>query len=179
MENASNPQTFRDLNEHRCVVDVNDLPGCRLGDVQGQSKDVNIGLANVNEAGRDERVHKPVELELANAMRIHLAGFVADHDNLESVALLELRDQFNHLGASFRLCEDEAPKLSSREGALLVKDHSTQVFFKRKLAFLMGFEGELVAHLHLSPRQVEGFRCPPPGMMIPSIVEQYISDVQE
>jgi len=92
MENASNHQTFRDLNEHRRVFDVDDLTGWRLGDVQGESKDVNIGLANVYEARRNKRVHKPVELELANPVRIHLAGFVADHDDLESVVLLELRD---------------------------------------------------------------------------------------
>jgi hypothetical protein len=33
VENASNPQTFRDLDEHRGVFDIDHLPGWRLGDV--------------------------------------------------------------------------------------------------------------------------------------------------
>jgi hypothetical protein len=49
------------------------MPGLRLGDIQRESKDVSIGLANVNEAGRNEGIHKPVKLKLANPIRIHFA----------------------------------------------------------------------------------------------------------
>ena len=34
VKNTSNPQTFRDLDEHRGVFDIDFLPGWRLGDVQ-------------------------------------------------------------------------------------------------------------------------------------------------
>jgi hypothetical protein len=30
-------------------------------DIRSESKDVSIGLANVNEAGRDKGIHKPVK----------------------------------------------------------------------------------------------------------------------
>jgi hypothetical protein len=45
VKNASNAQTFRDLDEHRGVFDIDDLPGWGLGDVQRQPKDVRVGLA--------------------------------------------------------------------------------------------------------------------------------------
>src|SRR5664280_52550 len=57
VENASNPQTFRDLDEHRGVFDIDDLPGWHLGDVQRKPKDVRVGLADVDEAGGDEGIH--------------------------------------------------------------------------------------------------------------------------
>jgi hypothetical protein len=72
MKNASNPQTFRDLNEDRSVFDIDDVLRRRVGDVQRQSKDVRVGLADVNKAGGNKRVHKPVELKLPNPIRIHL-----------------------------------------------------------------------------------------------------------
>jgi hypothetical protein len=64
VKNASNPQTFRDLDEHRGVFDIDDLPGWRLGDVQRKPKDVRVGLAEVDEAGGNKGIHKPVQLEL-------------------------------------------------------------------------------------------------------------------
>jgi hypothetical protein len=45
VKNASNPQTFRDLDEDRGVFDIDCLPGWRLGDVQRKPKDVRVGLA--------------------------------------------------------------------------------------------------------------------------------------
>jgi hypothetical protein len=51
VKNASNPQTFGDLNEHRGVVDIDYLPDWRLGDVQRKPKDVHVGLADMDEAG--------------------------------------------------------------------------------------------------------------------------------
>ena len=44
VKNASNPQTCRDLNEHRRVFDIDHLPGRRSGDVQRERKDVRVGL---------------------------------------------------------------------------------------------------------------------------------------
>jgi hypothetical protein len=70
VKNASNPQTFRDPDEHRGVFDIDYLPRWRLRDVQRKPKDVRVGLANVNEVGRNKRIHKPVELELVNPVSI-------------------------------------------------------------------------------------------------------------
>ena len=84
MKNASNPQTFRDLNEHRRIFDIDDVLRRRLGDVQRKPKHFHIGLADVDETRRNKSVNKPVELELPNPMRIHCARFVADHSNLYS-----------------------------------------------------------------------------------------------
>ena len=69
----SNPQTFRDLDEHRLVVDIDDLLGRRLGDVQGKPKDVRVGFAAMDEAGGNEEVYELIQLEVANPMRIQLA----------------------------------------------------------------------------------------------------------
>jgi hypothetical protein len=70
VKNASNPQTFRDLDEHRGVLDIDDLWRWRLGDVQRKPKDVRVGLADVDEAGGNKSIHKPVELELLNPVSI-------------------------------------------------------------------------------------------------------------
>jgi hypothetical protein len=47
---AANPQTPRDLDEQRLVVDIDDLLGRHLGDVQRKPKYVGIGLPKVNKA---------------------------------------------------------------------------------------------------------------------------------
>jgi hypothetical protein len=123
VKNASNPQTFRDLDEHRGVFDIDYLPGWRLGDVQRKPKDVRVGLADVDEAGGNKRIRKPVQLELSDPMRIQFPSFVADHDDLQSVLCLELADQLDHLGIRLGLREHEAPKLSPAERSLSVEDH--------------------------------------------------------
>ena len=101
VKNASNPQAFRDLNEHRRVFDIDDPPGWRLGDVQCQPKNVRVWLADVDEAGGHKRIHNPVQLELANPMAIQFTRFVADHDNLQPMPNLELSHQLDHLGVRF------------------------------------------------------------------------------
>jgi hypothetical protein len=85
VKNASNPQALRDLDEHRGVVDVDYVTEWHLGDVQRQPKDVCVGLAEVDEAGGNNAIYKPVQFELANPMRIQFARFVADHDDLQPV----------------------------------------------------------------------------------------------
>jgi hypothetical protein len=55
VKNASNPQTFRDLYEHRRVVDIDYLRGRYLGDVQRKPKDVRVGLADVDVAGGNKK----------------------------------------------------------------------------------------------------------------------------
>src|SRR5664280_3025014 len=67
---ASNPQTFRNLHEHRGVFDIDNLPCRRLGYVQRQLENIRVRFSETNEAGGNESIHKPVQLELANPMRI-------------------------------------------------------------------------------------------------------------
>jgi hypothetical protein len=101
VKNASNPQVFRDLDEHRGVFDIDCLPGWHLGDVQRKPKDVRVGLADVDEAGRNEKIHKPVQLELSNPVRIQFPCFVADHCDLQPVPDFELSDHLDHPGVWF------------------------------------------------------------------------------
>jgi hypothetical protein len=101
------------------------LPGRSLGDVERQPKDVLVGLAEVDEAGGNKRIHKPGQLELANPIRIQFPPLVADHGDLQPVPDLELGDQLDHLAVGFRLREHEAPKLSPGERSLLVEDDPT------------------------------------------------------
>jgi hypothetical protein len=77
VENASYFQNFRDLDEHR--GDTHYLTSRCLGDVQGNSKDVRVGLAEVDKAG-DERIHKPVKLEPSNPISIQFVCFLAQAD---------------------------------------------------------------------------------------------------
>ncbi|MBE7444401.1 MAG: hypothetical protein HS132_03830 [Planctomycetia bacterium] len=64
MKNASNPQTFCDPDEHRGVFDIDYLPGWRLGNVQWKPKDVSVGLADINEAGVNKKIHETIKLEV-------------------------------------------------------------------------------------------------------------------
>ena len=66
MHNASNTHAFRDLDEHRGVVDIDYLPDWGLGDVQRQPKHVRVGLGDVDIAGGNEKIHKAAQLELPN-----------------------------------------------------------------------------------------------------------------
>jgi hypothetical protein len=70
VQNASNPQAFRDLNKHWGVFDIDDLAGWRLRDIQRQPKHVSVGLADVDKAGGNEGIHKPVQLVLSNPVSI-------------------------------------------------------------------------------------------------------------
>ena len=123
VKNASNTQAFRDPDEHRGVFDIDYLSGWRLGGVQRKPKDVHIGLPNVDEAGGNKRIHKTIQLELSNPIRIQFAPFVADHDNLQSLLCLEFANYLDHLGIWFRLGEHEFPKLNPGEWPLFVEDH--------------------------------------------------------
>jgi hypothetical protein len=69
VKNASNSQTFRDLNEHRGVFDADYVPGWRLSDVQRKLKDVRIGLARVNEAGGNKGILAPYNPRLDGPQR--------------------------------------------------------------------------------------------------------------
>src|ERR1017187_9850417 len=89
VKNASNPQTFCDLDEERGVFDIDNLPRGCLGDVQRQLKNICVRFSETNEAGGNESIHKPAQLELANPMRIQFLSFIADDDNLQSILCLE------------------------------------------------------------------------------------------
>jgi hypothetical protein len=70
VKNASNAHAFRDLDEHRGVVDIDYLPGWGLGDVQRKPKHVRVGLGDMDEAGGNKKIHKRTELELSNPVSI-------------------------------------------------------------------------------------------------------------
>jgi hypothetical protein len=123
VKNAPNPQTLRDLDEQRRVFDIEYLSDGRLGNVQSQPIDVRVGLAKVDKAGGNKSIHKLVQFELANPIRIQFARFVADHDNLQSVFGFQVANQFNHPGVRFRLRKHEAPEFSAGKWPFLVEEH--------------------------------------------------------
>jgi hypothetical protein len=71
--------------------------------------------ADVDEAGRDEGIHQPVQLERANAICVHLARFIADYNDLQAVPELETGNKLYHSGVRLRLRKDKVPKLTPRE----------------------------------------------------------------
>src|SRR5664280_419006 len=128
MKNASNPQTFCDLNEHLGVFDIDYLRGFRLSDIQSKPKNVRVGLAEVDEAGRNKRIHKPVQLEFSNPIRIQFPCFVADHDNLQSILCFKAADQLDHFGIWLRLGEHKFLKLSLSKRSLLVEHYTCLLY---------------------------------------------------
>jgi hypothetical protein len=88
VKDAANPQTFCDVDKERRIFDVQYLPGWRLSYVQRQAEDVRIRLAYMDKAGRNKRIHQPVQLEFSNPIRIHLTRFVADYGDPEPCRIL-------------------------------------------------------------------------------------------
>ncbi len=84
VNDAVNPEAFRDFDKHRRVVDEHGLRCSRLSEVEREPKDPNVGFAYVDETRRDERVHKLVELERADAIRIQFAALVANDNYFEA-----------------------------------------------------------------------------------------------
>src|SRR5271155_5020560 len=112
VKNAPNSQTLRDLDKHRRVVDVDDLRRGRLGEIQCKPEDLDIRLAHVDKAGRDEGIYKSVQLERTDTMRVHLARFIADHNDLQAIPNLEVSNKRNHPVTRLRLRKDEVPELT-------------------------------------------------------------------
>jgi hypothetical protein len=57
VKDALNSQPFRDLNEHRSIVDKDCLRSLHLSYVQSKSENIRVGLADVNEARGYETVY--------------------------------------------------------------------------------------------------------------------------
>src|ERR1700689_5041840 len=85
MENAPNPKSLRALDEQRGVLDIDNLPGGSLGNVQRQFENIRVRFSETNEAGANKSIHKFVQLELSNPVGIQFARFVADHNYLQSI----------------------------------------------------------------------------------------------
>jgi hypothetical protein len=134
--------------------------------------------AEVDKAGGNEKIHKPVKFGPSNPISIQFVCFVVDRADLQPVPDLELCDELDHLGVRFRLREHEAAKLSPGERSVLVKDHLTQIFFHRQLSFLVRVEGQVMPILHLGHLQLEVRRRPFAGMTIPPVGEQD-TDIQK
>ena len=170
---ALHPQTFRNLHEHRGIVDKHSALRGRLGKVKGEPKDLNVGLAHSYETGRDEGIHEPVEPKGACAVGVDLARLIADDDNFYAVLRLQLGNELQHLWIRSRLRKHEVPKLVPGKWTLLKKDYPTQVFLEGEFAFLVGLEDETVTLIHLRPIQLEvlggTFAC----KVVPTVGEQY------
>jgi hypothetical protein len=173
VKNASHPQAFRNLNEHRGVVDEDRVRWPRLGEVKSEPEDLDVGLPHLHKARRDKGVHEPVEFEGSNSVRVDLARLITNDDNLQAVLRLELGNEAKHLWIRLRLSEHEIAKLVSGKWPLLKEHHPSQIFFEGKLALLMGLEDETMALIHLHPIQHEVFCRAFARMMVPPVGEQY------
>jgi hypothetical protein len=125
VQNASNTQTFCDLDEHRAIFNIDYLPLRSLADVQRKPENIRVGLTDMDEAGGNKKIHESVQLELSNSVRIQFPCFVANHDNLQSIPCFELADELDHFGIWFRLGEHKASKLSRSKRSFLVEDDPT------------------------------------------------------
>ncbi len=59
-------------------------------------KDVGVGLADLDEAEGNKKIHKSIQLEFLYPIRIQFARFVADHGDLEPVPDFERGDYTDH-----------------------------------------------------------------------------------
>jgi hypothetical protein len=179
VQNAPYSQTFRYLNEHRGIFDVDDLLGVCLSDIQRQPKYIRIRFANVDKTRRNKEVHKPVQLEGTNPMVVQLTGLVTDHNYFQAVPLLKLNNQLDHPWVGFRLREHEAPKLIPGERALLIENHPIQVLFQRQLSLFVGIESQMMPTVHLGQFELEILCRPFAGSIIPTVCKQDTSDIDE
>jgi len=107
-ENASNAQSFRDLDEHRRVVDVDDPRRGVWATSNASRKMFTSGLRMwTKQEVLMTGIREPVQLERANAICIHLAGFIADDNDLQAIPDLETCNQLDHSGVRLRLRKDE------------------------------------------------------------------------
>lgn len=82
---ALNTQAAGDIHQHGAVVEIDDIFRPRLSHVQRQAVNIDVGLADMDEAGNDEDIKKLLEVKLADAMFGEFTPFVADGDDLEVV----------------------------------------------------------------------------------------------
>jgi hypothetical protein len=59
---TAHPKLFRDLNKQSSVVDINNLPGRHLSNVQSQLENGRVGLAEMDKARGNKRIHEPGQL---------------------------------------------------------------------------------------------------------------------
>lgn len=90
MENAFDSQALGHLNEHGPIIDINDLLGAYLRNVQGNMVKVRIRLAVMHEAGGYEEVNEAAQFKLLDAVNRQLAPFITDGGNLETVLISSL-----------------------------------------------------------------------------------------
>src|SRR6201999_1351757 len=110
------------------------------GNVQGQTIDVGIGFSEVDEAGGNEEVNEAVQLELLDAVQGEFAAFVADYDDLQAMAFLDLADEVHGAGQRLGLREHEVLESGRSKRPLFIEDDPIQVLRERDLADLVGIE---------------------------------------
>ena len=179
VQNAANPQAFRDLDEHRCVFEINDLPGRRLGDVKRKAKYLHVGFAELDEAGGNKRIHKFVQLELLDSIRVDFARFVADHGDLQPVSMLESNNEIKHFGIRFGLRAHKTPKLRPCECAFFIKNDPVKILSKSHPPLLVGFEVQGMAVLRFGRIQLEMPGRTFSGVMIPTISQQDLANIHK
>ena len=106
-------------------------------------------------------------------MGIDLARLITNDDNLETVLSLELGDETKHHWIWLRLSKHKVAELVTGEWPLLKEHYPSQVFFKGKLALLMGLEDETMTLIHFHPIQLEVFGRSFARKVVPTIGEQY------
>ena len=179
VDNTPHPQTFGDLDEEKGVINKNSLSGLGLGGIQGQAKNIAIRLADPHVTGRDKGIHESGQLECLDAVGVQLAGFIADDDDFQAIQGLQPGKKIDHLRVRLRLGEHKVPELGPGKCPFLVKDHPAQIVFHRELALFKYLEIQEMAAVQLGEIQLELHRRPPAGVMIPTVGEQNLPDVQE
>jgi hypothetical protein len=178
VKNASHPQTFRDLDEHRRVVDKGDLLAGVWARSSARRK---ISTSGLRMPTKQEEMKVSANWSSLN-LRMRCALTARDSlltTTIFSYAALELSDKFDHPGVRLRLSEHEVPKLVPRECSLFIKDHPAEIFLKAKLSFFVGLEDQAMALVHLRPIQIEVLGRPFAGQMVPSIGEQDSADIHK
>jgi hypothetical protein len=89
MKDASDPQDFGDLREHRSVLDIYDLARRYLDDVEREPKYISVWFQEVDEARGNEEIHESVQFEFLNPICIQLSPFIAEDGDFQPVQGLE------------------------------------------------------------------------------------------
>src|ERR1700733_2172415 len=100
--NPMETERFSNLDKHWPIFDIGNVSALNLRHIQRQLINLYIRFTEMNKAGGDKKIHKPVELECLDAMQRQLASLVTDHGHFEFIFRFDLADEINHPRQWFR-----------------------------------------------------------------------------
>ncbi len=173
------PQRPGHFDKHRAIVKIQDPVWFSLRQIQSDPEHVDIGFSEVHETRAHKNVDNCSKFKSVDPVNRELPPFVADGDGFQSVAGFQLPDKLDHLRKGLRLVQHEFLEYVTREVAILIEDHSVEVFLKRQLAFFIRVKREVMSLIHLLEIKSEFLRGTLADGSVPRVREEHAAYVKE